>query len=91
MSAVMHDDGDFSVVDPATPKRKRVSHRDPIVETPSPSRKRRERARRTRLDMWKKTRWSRHVDDLLADIPEELGKEEDFEDEVLLEDEGTEE
>ena len=143
-TAVMHDDdGDCSSVAPATPKRRKVSHRDPSDETPSPSKKRRERARRTRLAMWEKTRWSRHVDGLLADnlaegpagsvvlhggaqpgegdrpcddsssriggpladdaegIPamagglpttaeEEQGEEEDIEDEVLLEDEGTE-
>ena len=86
MSAVLHD-GYCSVVAPATPKRRRVSV--PSVEPPSPSKKRRERARRTRLALWEKTRWSRHVDDLLADIQEEPGKEEDFENELLLEDEGT--
>ena len=124
-----------------TPKRRRVSHRDPSVA--SPSKKRRERARRTRLAMWERTRWSRHVDGLLADIlaegpagsvilqgsaqpgegdrlfddsssriggpladdaegipamagglpttaEEEQGEEEDIEDDVLLEDVGTE-
>ena len=86
MSAVLHD-GYCSVVAPATPKRRRVS--DPSVEPLSPSKKRRERARRTRSALWEKTRWSRHVDDLLADIQEEPGKEEDIEDELLLEDEGT--
>ena len=68
-TAVMHhDDGDCSAVAPATPKRGRVSHRDPCIKTPSPSKKRRERARPTRMAMWEKTRWSRHVDGLLADI-----------------------
>ena len=118
-TAVMHeDDGNCCVVAPATPKRRKVCHRDLGVETPSPSKKRRERAKRTRFTMWEKTRWSRHVDGLLADIlaegpagcvvlqsgaqpgegdrpcddstaEDELGKEEDIEDEMLLGGDGT--